>query len=88
MLVLPWLLLELIEVMPAIDENDLLQVEGGYSGAGGNLSFNLAYLFETPKWRLVKINVHLKTDKEDAADEEDEDEGDDEDESDDDGWDK
>jgi len=73
---------------PAIDENDLLQLEGGYSGAGGNLSFNLAYLFETPKWRLVKINVHLKTDKEDAADEEDEDEGDDEDESDDDGWDK
>ncbi len=71
---------------PAIDENDLLQLEGTYSDGERDLSFVLAYLFETPKWRLVKINVHLKADEEEAAADEEGD--DDEDEADEDGWDK
>jgi hypothetical protein len=72
---------------PAVDEDGLLLLEGTYSDGKRGLSFDLAYLFEAPKWRLAKINVHLGAEKEDAADDE-EDDDEDEDESDEDGWDK
>jgi hypothetical protein len=44
---------------PAIDEDGLLQLQGSYATKPSAIRFTLAYLFEAPEWRLVKINVKV-----------------------------
>ncbi|HEX8281561.1 MAG TPA: hypothetical protein VF551_09295, partial [Chthoniobacterales bacterium] len=55
---------------PAIDEDGLLQVEGFYPTKPNRVRFKLGYLFETPEWRLIKINVKVSEEEEEANAEE------------------
>jgi len=53
-----------------LDEDAFLQVEGIYPTKPSRVRFSLAYLYETPDWRLVKINVYVEPEpgKGDASD--------------------
>ena len=45
---------------PRINDNGLLELKGTYALPPNNLLFDLAYIFEAPEWKLVKINVKIR----------------------------
>ena len=44
---------------PAINDAGLLELKGSFLTRPSKVGFNLAYLYEAPDWKLVKINVKV-----------------------------
>jgi hypothetical protein len=53
------------EKPPAINDDGILEVRGSYSIEPNIVTFDLAYLFEEPDWKLVKVNVKIRPADED-----------------------
>ena len=45
---------------PAVNADGLLELKGFYPMATAKVMFDLAYLYEAPEWKLIKINVNLR----------------------------
>jgi hypothetical protein len=52
---------------PSINEDGLLELKGFYPTKQAKILFDLAYLFEAPDWKLIKINVNVKPPEESAG---------------------
>lgn len=51
---------------PTIDEDGVLSVEGSYPTKPSQVHFKLAYIYEAPQWKLVKVNVRVKNEGENS----------------------
>jgi hypothetical protein len=56
------------EEPPAINEDGILKVKGSFP-PNERLRFDLAYIFEPPAWKLVKVNVKVRAAGEEEKDE-------------------
>ncbi|MCX7974949.1 MAG: hypothetical protein N3B16_10710 [Candidatus Aminicenantes bacterium] len=45
---------------PVIDNSGVLRLRGYYATQPYKVNFDLGYLYEHPKWKLVATNIHTK----------------------------